>query len=164
MTNFPGRGMLCQSGGPTRVPRVRRLSGRSRLQPESGAVWQQPIVRHWVLLGSVFSRIRGRRIIEGPWGTPGSFDYRNVAAKGELATALVDSATRLPRCARNDIRRQSKGPGERRFVLTPAPWFLYHRRRGFPQGRPKCRYTNTDVSLATWSAVNSSKSLRPRPT
>ena len=42
--------------------------------------------------------------------TPGSFDYRNVAAKSELATALVDTATGLPRCARNDIGGQSKGP------------------------------------------------------
>ena len=41
---------------------------------------------------------------------PGSFDYRNVAAKSELATALVHTATRSPRCARNDIRGQSKDP------------------------------------------------------
>ena len=35
---------------------------------------------------------------------PGPFNYRNVAVRSELATALIDAATRLPRCARNDIR------------------------------------------------------------
>ena len=44
----------------------------------------------------------------------GSFDYRNIAVKSALATALVDAATRLPRCARNDMRGQSKDLGRRR--------------------------------------------------
>ena len=41
---------------------------------------------------------------------PGSFDYWNVAAKSELATALVHTAARLPRCARDDVRGQLKDP------------------------------------------------------
>ena len=48
---------------------------------------------------------------------PGRFNYRSVAVRSELATALIDTATRLPRCARNDIRRQLKEPGQRLSAL-----------------------------------------------
>ena len=48
---------------------------------------------------------------------PGRFNYRNVAVRSELATALIDTATRLPRCARNYIRRKLKEPGQRLSAL-----------------------------------------------
>ena len=41
---------------------------------------------------------------------PGYFDYRNAAVKNILATALVATLARLPRCARDDIGEQSKDP------------------------------------------------------
>ena len=67
---------------------------------------------------------RLRKGLRPEWAGP--FDYRNVAAKGELGTALVDTATRLPRCARNDIRGQSKGLAgvDRVLRLSAATWVV----------------------------------------